>query len=118
MPAARCTCDVSVGAEVVVGVRPEKVTLVRDSAQAPPDTNVLGPGTIIDASFSGVSTQYLVQVAGIGVLSVFAQNLGVDSLARDGDQVNLAWTPAHTFVLSGDEDLSAGVDEDVKEVAQ
>jgi spermidine/putrescine transport system ATP-binding protein len=72
---------------------------------------------VIDASFSGVSTQYLVDVPGIGVMSVFSQNLGVGTLARVGDKVTLAWTPEHTFLLSGEQDLSAGVDEDVKEVA-
>jgi spermidine/putrescine transport system ATP-binding protein len=118
VPADRCTCDTPIGSDVVLGVRPEKVSLVRAGEQAPEGANILGPGTIIDASFSGVSTQYLVDVPGLGVLSVFSQNLGINTLARDGDQVSLAWTPAHTFVLSGDEDLSAGVDEDVKEVAQ
>ena len=43
---------------------------------------------MIDASFSGVSTQYLVDVPGVGVLSVFSQNLGIGTLAKDGDQVD------------------------------
>ncbi len=114
----RSSASNTVGSEVVVGVRPEKVSLVQSGAEPPPGTNHLGPGKVIDASFSGVSTQYLVDVGGVGVLSVFSQNLGVGTLARDGDQVTLAWTPEHTFLLSGDEDLSAGVDEDIKEVAQ
>ena len=42
-----------------------------------PDRNVLGPGRVIDVSFSGVSTQYLVDVPGAGAVLVFAQNIGV-----------------------------------------
>ena len=37
--------------------------------------NVLGPGRVIDVSFSGVSTQYLVDVPGVGTVVVFAQNM-------------------------------------------
>jgi len=63
----------AVGSEVVVGVRPEKVSLVQSGAEPPPGTNHLGPGKVIDASFSGVSTQYLVDVPGsrcpVGVLA-------------------------------------------------
>jgi len=113
----RSSANNAVGQDVVVGVRPEKVSLVPSGATVASGLNAFGPGTVIDASFSGVSTQYLVDVPGIGVMSVFSQNLGVGTLARVGDQVTLAWTPEHTFLLSGEQDLSAGVDEDVKEVA-
>jgi spermidine/putrescine transport system ATP-binding protein len=115
VPAARATARTG---EVVMGVRPEKVRLAR--ADSPPEANrdnVIGPGTVIDVSFSGVSTQYIVDVPGLGSWTVFAQNLGVDAVARPGDQVVLRWDPRHAFTLPGDEDLSAGVDPDVVEVS-
>ena len=61
---------------VTVGVRPEKLSLHRDAAASiPGGRNLLGPGRVIDVSFSGVSTQYLVDVPGVGTVVVFAQNM-------------------------------------------
>ena len=95
---------------VVVGVRPEKVHLLADSEEIPYDANVVGPGTVRDVSFSGVSTQYLVDVPGLGTLGVFAQNLDAGVPVRPGDTVSLAWHTRHSFGLAGDEDTSAGVE--------
>jgi spermidine/putrescine transport system ATP-binding protein len=85
---------------VQVGVRPEKVTLVA-AGQAPPEgANVLR-GTVLVASFLGVSIQYLVRAAGGEELTVFAQNLDgsePDSFGA-GREVQLAWAPQHTFVV-------------------
>ncbi|GMA85569.1 hypothetical protein GCM10025868_08190 [Angustibacter aerolatus] len=99
--------------EVVVGVRPEKVSLLAAGDEPPSGANVVGPGTVVDASFFGVSTQYLVRVPGVGLLTVFSQNTGLGALARRGDEVRLCWDPQHTFGLRGDEDLHAGVDPDL-----
>ena len=56
-------------------------------------------------------------VPGLGSWTVFAQNLGVDAVARPGDQVLLRGTRATPSRSPGDEDLSAGVDPDVVEVS-
>ena len=114
VPAARATARTG---DVVMGVRPEKVRLEQasDSPNLNGD-NMVGPGTVVDVSFSGVSTQYIVEVPGLGSWTVFAQNLGVDAVARRGDSVLLMWNPYHAFTLPGDEDLTAGVDPDVVEV--
>jgi len=95
---------------VVVGVRPEKVHIAPDAGRddAGPAANRVGPGTVVDASFAGVSTQYLVDVPGAGRLSVFSQNLGHGPVARRGDRVRLSWAPEHSFGLRGDEDPAAG----------
>ena len=105
------------GGRVLVGVRPEKVYLVPGDGSAPGDeelpagVNVLGPGRVVDVSFAGVSTQYLVDVPGVATLTVFSQNL--DQIrVRPGDLVRLAWAVPHTFALPGDQDLTAGRDED------
>lgn len=81
--------------------------------EVPSGTNVLGPGAVRDVSFSGVSTEYLVDVPGLGTLSVFAQNLDGGVRARRGDTVSLAWQPRHTFVLAADGPADAGVKEAV-----
>lgn len=94
---------------VVVGVRPEKVHLVAGGEELPVDANVVGPGIVRDVSFSGVSTQYLVDVPGLGSLGVFAQNLDAVRV-RPGDSVSLAWSPRHGFGLEPAEDTSAGVE--------
>jgi spermidine/putrescine transport system ATP-binding protein len=83
---------------VTLGVRPEKVTLHR-SAPSESGRTVMGPGRVVDASFSGVSTQYLVNVPGCGEISVFAQNTSLGDQARTGDEVYVSWSPDHTFGL-------------------
>jgi len=99
---------VSTSGRVVVGVRPEKVHLVREGDDVPAGTNLVGPGRITDASFSGVSTQYQVDVPGLGTLGVFVQNLFGGPGPREGDLVRLAWSVEHTFGLDGDQDVHAG----------
>jgi spermidine/putrescine transport system ATP-binding protein len=63
--------------------------------------NVLGPGTVTDVSFTGVSTQYQVEVPGLGTFGVFAQNLLGGSTVAPGAQVRLAWSADFTFALDG-----------------
>lgn len=85
---------------VTVGVRPEKVALHVERPVDDPSRNVLGPGRIIDASFSGVSTQYLVDVPGVGTVLVFAQNVGHGPVAPAGAEVWVSWHIAHGFGLA------------------
>ncbi len=86
--------SVSRDGDVLVGFRPEKVHLVVGDEEVPSGTNMLGPGTVRDVSFSGVSTEYLVDVPGLGTMSVFAQNLDAGVRAYPGDEVRLAWVRA------------------------
>ena len=53
-----------------------------------------------DASFSGVSTQYLVEVPGLDVVTVFAQNMSHADRAHEGDEVYLSWKVEHAFGLA------------------
>ncbi|WGW14158.1 ABC transporter ATP-binding protein [Saxibacter everestensis] len=97
--------------EVIVGVRPEKIVVLDSSHEASPRSNAITGAKVIDVSFTGVSTEYLVEVPGIGRLGVFRQNLG-GAEVRLGDQVTLAWQPEHSFGLDGEQDTSAGADEE------
>jgi spermidine/putrescine transport system ATP-binding protein len=98
---------------VTVGVRPEKVVLHLEEPTAAPDRNLIGPGRVLDASFSGVSTQYLVDVPGLGTVLVFAQNVGHGPIASLGAEVWISWGIAHGFGLAdqpGAEDRFAADD--------
>lgn len=86
--------------EVTIGVRPEKLRLSRDAPASDPEMNVLGPGRVTDVSFSGVSTQYLIAVPYVGVVVLFAQNLGVGPAASVGDEVWVSWRIEHGFGLA------------------
>ncbi|MCC4268092.1 ABC transporter ATP-binding protein [Microbacterium schleiferi] len=90
---------------ITVGVRPEKLML---AAEAPTtDDNVLGPGRITDLSFTGVSTQYTVEMPGIGPVGVFEQNMVFGSVFSVGSEVWVRWRPEHTFGLDADAQAGA-----------
>jgi len=63
---------------------------------------------VSDVSFIGVSTQYLVRMPWGQELTVFEQNSGAREGLRVGEQVDLHWTAAHTFLLDADQDAHAG----------
>ena len=100
--------------DLLVGVRPEKIRLLADdrSAHGTADgQNELGGGVVADASFTGVSTQYLVRMPWGQDLTVFVQNVGgVREQFAVGSTVRLSWDAAHTFALVGD--AAAGVESD------
>lgn len=99
------------GDQLLIGVRPEKVMLLTADQPVPHALNRLDGGTVVDASFSGVSTQYLVQMPWHQQLAVFSQNLGVGAVVAPGTPVTLAWEPAHTFALEGDATAGAQIQE-------
>lgn len=105
VPAARA---VRASGDVLVGVRPEKLHLLRPGEPVPDDCNVVGPGRVTDVAFSGVSTQYQVEVPGLGALGVFAQNLLGGAAVGLGEEVRLACAVRHTFALDGDQDVTSG----------
>ncbi len=70
---------------------------------------MLTAGAVSDVSFVGVSTQYLVRMPWGQELMVFEQNTGQRERFRSGDDVELAWDTAHTFLLDPDQDAEAGV---------
>jgi spermidine/putrescine transport system ATP-binding protein len=101
--------------ELLLGVRPEKIVLMDEHTLTPTGANAFNGGVVVDASYMGVSTQYLVRMPWGQELTVFVQNLGVDERFVPGDRVQLCWDPAHTFGLAGDPE--AGVDEDAAALA-
>lgn len=85
--------------EVTIGVRPEKIILHTTAPKPAAGVNVIGPGRVVDVSFSGVSTQYQVEVPGLGLVTVFAQNMVFGPVVHEGAEVWMAWTVDHGFGL-------------------
>ena len=105
--------------EITIGVRPEKLALLTAEPKTAPNLNLVGPGRVVDVSFSGVSTQYQVQVPGLGIMSVFAQNMVFGSVVNEGAEVWLTWNVDHTFGLADDPAASPRFepDEDTSQIA-
>ncbi|MDI2129192.1 TOBE domain-containing protein, partial [Yinghuangia seranimata] len=108
LPAARST---AAGDSLVMGVRPEKITLARASAEGLPDDgrNRLR-AVVTEASFIGVSTEYRVRIDEGAELVVFSQNRD-DERPVPGDEVVLHWSARHGFGLDPAQDLDAGTGE-------
>lgn len=98
--------------DLLIGVRPEKIRLSTRGAPAADGENVLPGAVVTDASFTGMSTQYMVRTPWGQELMVFVQNLGVGDVLVPGTAVDLHWDPAHTFALDGSSDVTAGVEDE------
>jgi spermidine/putrescine transport system ATP-binding protein len=106
MPASRRQSGES---DLLIGVRPEKIRLVPTGEDdTVTGSNVLPGAVVTDASFTGVSTQYLVRMPWGQELMVFVQNVGAVGLMPAGTVVDLHWDPSHTFALDGSLDALAG----------
>ncbi len=107
IPRAR---NAAMGSSVIVGVRPEKITVIDDVPGAVvPDHVARVHGKVTDVSYTGVSTQYLVLASWGQELICFEQNIKVGDRCSVGDDVILFWAPEHTFGLDGSEGLHAGI---------
>ncbi|AXI79643.1 ABC transporter ATP-binding protein [Peterkaempfera bronchialis] len=110
MPTARSSAD---GTKVLVGIRPEKITIAHaDTADTVADSRNRLTGTIADSSFIGVSTQYVVRTAWGQEVAVFEQNMERDARLVPGAEVVLHWNPAHSFGIDAQQDIDAGTGED------
>ncbi|MGW4443225.1 ABC transporter ATP-binding protein [Streptomyces sp. NPDC004682] len=113
LPSARCSAPAATGERVLAGIRPEKIALTHaDDAGAVPGGRNRLTGTIADASFIGVSTQYVIDTPVAGALAVYAQNVERDTRLVPGAEVVLHWNPAHTFALDAAQDIDAGTEEE------
>ncbi len=92
-----------------LGIRPEKIFVSAAGSEDHDGANVLTGGRVTDVSFVGVSTQYLVAMPWGQELMVFEQNTGRRAPLRSGDEVDLAWSRAHSFLLDAGQDAHAGM---------
>ncbi len=89
---------------IEVGVRPEKIRVHKAGTELPAGSNELD-GTVVDASYLGVSTSYVIEARSGSRLTVYEQNVERTrhgSLHRPGDAVRLSWSPDHTFVVGAE----------------
>ena len=87
---------------IEIGVRPEKIRLLATDATPPAGHNRL-EGVVRDASYLGVSTQYIVEARGGARLTVYEQNVERatrSELRAAGEDVVVSWSPDHTFVIT------------------
>jgi spermidine/putrescine transport system ATP-binding protein len=102
-------------AAIEIGVRPEKIRMHSVDSQVPAASNQLA-GKVRDASYLGVSTQYIVETRDGKLVTVYEQNVERTvhgSLHRPGEDVRLSWSPDHTFAVRSEpgpteEALTAG----------
>jgi spermidine/putrescine transport system ATP-binding protein len=92
-----------------LGVRPEKIFASEAGSEEHQGGNVLTGGRVTDVSFVGVSTQYLVAMPWGQEIMVFEQNTGQRAPFRNGDEVDLAWSRSHAFLLDAGQDAHAGM---------
>jgi spermidine/putrescine transport system ATP-binding protein len=83
---------------VYLGVRPEKLHLAATADQVPAGNQSVA-GVVTDASYLGVSTQYLVRTGWGTELSVFAANSGTGGQLPVGANVVAHWHPEQAFLL-------------------
>ena len=95
-----------------VGIRPEKVLIGEEGEALDAPGNTIPGGVVTDASFVGVSTQYLVRMPWGQEVQVFEQNTGRRRIFRQGDRVELSWRPEYAFLLDSHQDAHAGSGED------
>ncbi|MFU8849656.1 ABC transporter ATP-binding protein [Micromonospora sp. SL1-18] len=103
VPAARARVERGPG---FLGVRPEKLHLVARPDEVPAGHQHIG-GVVTDASYVGVSTQYLVKTPWGSELSAFSANSGLGGQVPVGATVVAHWDPRHAFLLpreSGEDD--------------
>lgn len=95
-----------------VGIRPEKVLVAPAGQDIDAPGNHFTGGTIVDTSFIGVSTQYVVRTAWGQEISAFEQNTGARGVMAPGTPVDFSWRPEFAFLLDASQDVTAGIGEE------
>ncbi|WP_370040045.1 ABC transporter ATP-binding protein [Micromonospora sp. M71_S20] len=106
VPAGRARVD---RGPVHLGVRPEKLHLADSVDQVPAGCQHV-TGIVTDASYVGVSTQYLLRTGWGGELTAFVANSGTARPLPLGAEAVAYWDPRHAFLLpreAGGQDRSA-----------
>jgi spermidine/putrescine transport system ATP-binding protein len=100
-----------VGESVLVGVRPEKITIRSDGGKSEGGSSAdrgwnSVSGLLRMATYIGVSHQYKVEGPGGHELTVWVQNLGTEPAPAPGERVTLSWRWEHTFAVLPQEGIT------------
>lgn len=111
LPDERCSAQTHSGGKLLVGVRPEKVSIAHaDDADSIAYGRNRISGRIVASSFIGVSTQFIINSPACPDFEVYVQNIECDARMAPGAEVVMHWNPAHTFGLDAAQDIDAGVE--------
>ncbi len=100
------------GVDVLVGVRPEKITIAPENGPEPAAGSNSVTGLLRMSTYIGVSHQYKVEGPGGHEMTVWVQNLGTDPAPTPGERVRLSWQREHTFAVLPQEGLSLEEEEE------
>ena len=95
-----------------VGIRPEKVLIAPAGEPIHAPGNHMTGAVVVDSSFMGVSTQYLVKMAWGQEILCHEQNTGKRGVMPPGTPVDVSWRPEFAFLLDASQDADAGIEED------
>jgi spermidine/putrescine transport system ATP-binding protein len=112
IPVDRAHTDNQRGTKGWVGIRPEKVLIAPEGEPIDAPGNHMTGAVIVDSSFIGVSTQYLVRMPWGKEMLAFEQNTGVRGVLAPGTKVDVSWRPEFAFLLDASQDAAAGIEED------
>src|SRR3546814_9879665 len=91
-----------VGSAVFVGVRPEKLTILKDGAAGGGEANRVA-GEVLEVAYLGERSVFHVRTPGGKVVKVTQANdrrVG-GPLLSSGDAVHLSWAPSSSILLRG-----------------
>jgi spermidine/putrescine transport system ATP-binding protein len=100
------------GVNVLVGVRPEKITIAPENGPEPDSGWNSVTGLLRMSTYIGVSHQYKVEGPGGHEMTVWVQNLGTTPAPRPGERVRLSWQREHTFAVLPQEGVSIEEEEE------
>lgn len=97
---AQALPGLTAGETLTLGLRPEKVALLRDGAEAVEGSNLLS-GQVKDLAYFGKDSLYRITLPGGGLLSVHAVNArrGAENRPDWYDSVHLAFDPSSVILL-------------------
>ncbi|MEW2258424.1 ABC transporter ATP-binding protein [Streptomyces sp. NPDC047869] len=91
-----------VGAPGTYNIRPEKIRVLKESAEADEPGHATATGTVAEVVYLGDATRFLVDLDGGGRLTALQQNLETSSedvAAYRGTRVRLRWHRGHAVLL-------------------
>jgi spermidine/putrescine transport system ATP-binding protein len=112
IPVERAHTANTVGTKGWVGIRPEKVLIAPQGEPIDAPGNHMTGAVIVDSSFIGVSTQYVVKMPWGQEMLAFEQNTGARGILGPGTKVDVSWRPEYAFLLDASQDVDAGLGED------
>ncbi|NTV39498.1 MAG: ABC transporter ATP-binding protein [Demequinaceae bacterium] len=96
-----------------IGIRPEKLVIQPQGKPGNDADDHLSTAVVVEVNYSGVSTDYILEMPWGQRLICFEQNTGRrGGLVQVGTKVDVAWRPNFAFLLDASQDVEAGREEE------